>query len=109
MTDYKKPTGPRIFRNEDTETLYKLEDEHRDTFRECALELGRVLECNPLRFYEETLPEAILTFLDGYDQNAVRLAVEVWLEKNPDPKSGAAIMKVTMDRVNAKEKKGRKS
>jgi hypothetical protein len=78
---YRKPVGPRIGRGPETETLYSLEHRTVEAFRRAAEEHGRVLGLEG-GFFQEVLPEALLSFLEGWDNKAVRLAVGAWLEKH---------------------------
>lgn len=85
MSAYRKPTAPRISRvgNDD---LYDAETEAKDAFVGAANMLADVLDMphyGKAGFFEQTLPEALYTFLDGWDSHAVRVVCETWLEKNP--------------------------
>jgi hypothetical protein len=80
--DYQKPKGPRIGRNANTDRLYRLEDEMYTAFQASSTELANVLKHSPGQYYTHTLPEAIFSFLEHYDDQAVRLAVELWLERH---------------------------
>lgn len=80
--DYVKPTGPRIGRSGRTEKLYALENALSEAFRASSEELGRLMEHKKAEYFTHTLPEAIFSFLEGYDSNAVRLGVELWLQRH---------------------------
>lgn len=77
--EYRRPHGPYLYRTETTEFLYDLERKRDQAFEAAAKELGKVLELE--EFWYEALPEAILSFLEGWDSSAAVLAAEVYLEK----------------------------
>jgi hypothetical protein len=77
---YVRPSGSRTTSAEAPE-LYERERVFQETFKDAGEELGRVLGHGDNEYFTRTLPEAILTFLDAADRQAVRVAVEVWLER----------------------------
>jgi len=77
--EYRRPTGPYLYRTNQTEKLYALERKRDDAFDAAAKELGKVLDLE--EFWYEVLPEAILSFLEAWDHKAATLAAEVYLEK----------------------------
>lgn len=103
MRDYRKPEGARIGRGEETESLYAKEHVTQDAFKASAEELGKVLGLKD--FFHEVLPEALLSFLESYDNTAVLLAVEKWLlvHKDLKPATPAAEVKTMVTRTIAGE------
>lgn len=99
MKDYRKPAGVRIGRGEETESLYAKEHVTQDAFKASAEELGKVLGLKD--FFHEVLPEALLSFLESYDNTAVLLAVEKWLTVHNDLKVGVPSLapKMTVTRT----------
>ena len=81
---YRKPTGPRIGRT--AKRLYQAEAVLYSAFETASNELADVLSLPRSGadvYYEQTLPEAIYSFLEHYDSQAVRLAIDLWTAKNP--------------------------
>lgn len=76
---YRKPTCPYIGRGPSTEKLYKLEEKSHEVFKKCAQELGKVLGLED--FWREILPEAMFSFLDGWDRSAGIIAAIAFLER----------------------------
>lgn len=79
---YRTPTMPRITRAQEPK-LYRLEEKAHAAFMASAKHLGEVLGLDPAAFYQEALPEALCSFLKGWDMQAVRLACETWMERHP--------------------------
>lgn len=76
---YRKPEGGMIEHTPQTERLYELERLRDAAFRAAAEELGKVMRFE--HFWQEALPEAILSFLEGWDNEAAKPAAEAYLEK----------------------------
>jgi len=79
---YKKPTGPYVTRSAGTEGLYKAEAIRDAAIQSAAEELKKILDLD--HFWQEAVPEALLSVLEGWDQNAARLAAIAYLEKQND-------------------------
>jgi hypothetical protein len=79
--DYQAPLGPCIPSGEETEELYRLEEEQGEALRQAAIELGRVLGYRSTQLWTHTYPEALLTVLEGHDTRASELAAIVYLRK----------------------------
>lgn len=60
------PELPMI--DEDTDTLYHLEDERSTAIRKAAKELGRVLGHKESEFWVKTMPEELATLLESYER-----------------------------------------
>lgn len=75
---YVVPTCPPIVRREAPE-LYRLEEKLNDAFEASAHELASVLGHDESDYWTTTLPEALASFLDGWDRDAVRVACEFTL------------------------------
>lgn len=71
---YVMPTAPFITRGRTTEKLYKLEEKTADAIRAGAKELATVLEIPEAMYWRQTLPEALMTILGSYDQEASIMA-----------------------------------
>jgi len=78
---YRKPINPFIGRGDTSERLYQLEEKAHSTFKTAAEELGKVLGQDKKFFWTETLPEALYSFLDGWDHCAGEQACIAFLEK----------------------------
>lgn len=61
--------------------LYELEDALQKAFRAASEELGNVLQYEKKQYWTHTLPEALLSFLDGQDEGAVLAAIRLWMKK----------------------------
>ena len=77
--EYRRPTGPYIDRCDVTEKLYDLETKRNDTFNAATKELQKVLGLE--HFWQEAVPEALLSMLEGWDHNAAQLGAQAYLEK----------------------------
>jgi len=80
---YTKPSGAMI-RARDQRRLYSLENKRDQAFEASSRHLGEVMGHDSGDYWTRTLPEALYTVLDAYDREAVKLAVLLWLERNPD-------------------------
>jgi len=76
---YRIPINPFIPRNADTEKLYELERKRDDAFMAATEELQEVLGLD--HFWQEAVPEAFLSMLQGWDHNAAQLAAVIYLQR----------------------------
>lgn len=86
---YTAPKGLRIGADKTTRRLYALEAKRDHAIRDAAHELGKVLKHgdDALAFWRDTMPEALLSVLDGYSPELVRVVVAAWLEKDREERA----------------------
>jgi hypothetical protein len=83
MRNVREPTTGKIYRDERSEKLYRLESKRNDALRACAEELqvvwpkvwGQTLDS----LWDDAMPQAIFDLLESFDNSAVYAAVQAWL------------------------------
>jgi len=80
--EYQAPTGNRIGRVEGTRRLYALEEARDEAIQEAAHELGSVLGHQGSDFFTVTMPEALLSVLDAFDQRAAYEAARAFVVRH---------------------------
>ena len=76
---YRKPTGPYLNRCEATEELYRVERIRDESIDSAAKQIQEI--CGFTHFWQEAVPEALLSVLEAWDQKAAQLAAVAYLEK----------------------------
>lgn len=79
---YRQPTGQFIGRDDKTERLYRREQVRDAAIKSAGEELQRILGLE--HFWQEALPEALLSVLEHWDRSAAYLAAYTYLAKHQD-------------------------
>lgn len=81
-TTYERPSGQSIGRSGKTRRLYELEEKRDAAIQAAGKELGSVLGHTISQYWTHTMPEELLSVLEGFDPNAAALAADAYLQKH---------------------------